>query len=73
MKLQGIRIRDPYIILHKDIYYMVGTTGDDCWNAGSNFMVYKSTDLLTFDEAGYAFNPAVIPGAHSILGTGDTH
>lgn len=48
MELTDIRIRDPFIVPHAGEYYMIGTTGSDPWNAGSDFTLYKSADLKGF-------------------------
>lgn len=48
---ENIRIRDPFVLVENEEYYMLGTTGNDCWNAGSDLTLYKSKDLEVFEEA----------------------
>jgi GH43 family beta-xylosidase len=50
IKKEDIRIRDPFVFVENNVYYMLGTTGNDCWNAGSDLTLYKSTDLESFEK-----------------------
>ncbi|MDR0426078.1 MAG: family 43 glycosylhydrolase [Clostridiales bacterium] len=50
MKLQDFQIRDPYIVLEKDFYYMFGTAGNDLWGQGWDFSIYKSPDLVDWER-----------------------
>lgn len=50
MKREDLHIRDPFVLVHNNEYYLLGTTGDDCWNAGSNLILFKSTDLENFEQ-----------------------
>ncbi len=52
MKREDIRIRDPFIFVENGRYYMLGTTGNDCWNRGSTLMLYSSADLENFELLG---------------------
>lgn len=52
MRVEDIRVRDPFIYVEDDVYYLLGTTGDDCWNEGSDFSLYTSRDLENFEFAG---------------------
>ena len=52
MRAEDIRIRDPFIFVEDGMYYLLGTTGEDCWNKGSNFSLYASRDLEHFEFAG---------------------
>ena len=52
MKISDIRIRDPYILLDGDKYYMYGTTRmpEDGYDVGTfGFDVYVSSDLSEFE------------------------
>lgn len=49
MKLADIRIRDPFIIMENGKYYLMGSTGDDPWERGSDFSLYVSDDLVNFE------------------------
>lgn len=60
MKLEDIRIRDPYIIpdQNKKCYYLFGTTDTEPWfGKGEGFLVYQSNDLIQWTNLGYAFKP----------------
>lgn len=55
MKSTDITIRDPYILLHKDKYYMYGTRSLLCWKkpediSTQGFDVYISDDLESWSE-----------------------
>jgi GH43 family beta-xylosidase len=52
MKINDIHIRDPYIIKANGNYYLLGTTGNDCWEAGSDLNLYKSNNLFDFENIG---------------------
>ncbi len=56
MKLNEIHIRDPYFINEGKDYYLIGTTGGDCWNNGSDFSVYKTNNLIDFEFVSTAFD-----------------
>jgi hypothetical protein len=45
MKTQEINIRDPYILLHGDVYYLYGTRSATCWGEADGFDCYRSRDL----------------------------
>ena len=60
LTLQGIRIRDPYIIsdVETKTYYLFGTTDSEPWfGKGEGFLVYQSKDLAEWTNLGYAFTP----------------
>ena len=47
---QDIQMRDPFVYLQGDTYYLYGTTDADCWRGnGGGFSVYTSRDLISFD------------------------
>lgn len=50
MKLQGIHVRDPFILVDDGKYYLYGTRGKDCWTDASGFDVYISTDLMNWSD-----------------------
>lgn len=50
MKRDDLHIRDPFVFCRDGKYYLLGTTGDDCWNKGSNLLLYESTDLENFSQ-----------------------
>ncbi|MGN1370526.1 MAG: glycoside hydrolase family 43 protein [Aristaeellaceae bacterium] len=50
MKLSDINIRDPFVLLHEDKYYLYGTRGATCWGEADGFDVYVSDDLENWSE-----------------------
>lgn len=49
MTLQEINIRDPYILVHEDKYYMYGTRAETCWGKAEGFDCYVSDDLAQWE------------------------
>lgn len=49
MKRQDINIRDPYVLLHEDVYYLYGTRSETCWGEADGFDCYVSRDLENWD------------------------
>ncbi|MBP3646657.1 MAG: family 43 glycosylhydrolase [Clostridia bacterium] len=49
MKRSEINIRDPFVLVHDEKYYMYGTRGGTCWGKADGFDVYVSTDLEEWD------------------------
>ena len=47
LKTEDIRIRDPYIVLCEEYYYLYSATGS---HNGETIVVYKSLDLKTWEE-----------------------
>lgn len=45
MRTEEINIRDPFVLLHGDTYYLYGTRGATCWGPATGFDVYTSDDL----------------------------
>lgn len=45
MKRCEIHIRDPFVLVFDDKYYMYGTRGATCWGKADGFDVYVSEDL----------------------------
>lgn len=50
LKRNEIRIRDPFIVLYNDTYFLYATKDD------SSLSYYKSTDLENFEESGICFS-----------------
>ncbi len=59
MELENIQIRDPFILLIEDNYYLFGSTDKDIWSKGARtgFDVYKSEDLQEWQGPFAAFRP----------------
>jgi len=58
MKLHEIHIRDPFILVHDNRYYMYGTRGLEAWNSkGTGLDVHTSTDLENWDGPHVIFEP----------------
>ena len=51
-KAEDIRIRDPFVFVEDGEYYLLGTTGNDCWDKGSDLTLYSSKDLVCFERVG---------------------
>lgn len=49
MKTQEINIRDPYVLLHEETYYLYGTRSRSCWGPADGFDCYTSSDLEHWD------------------------
>lgn len=49
-KRENLRIRDPFIFVRNNKYYLLGTTGTDPWIKGSDLILYESEDLENFRE-----------------------
>lgn len=49
MKTIEINIRDPYVLLHNDVYYLYGTRSETCWSQAEGFDCYKSNDLKEWE------------------------
>jgi len=61
MKTAAIQIRDPFIYpdQEQEIYYMFGTTDQDCWRGpGQGFDCYRSKNLADWEGPIPAFRPA---------------
>lgn len=48
MTVEELRVRDPFIFVENGKYFLIGTTGNDCWISGSDLVLYSSCDLKTF-------------------------
>lgn len=49
MKSGDINIRDPYILMHEDNYYMYGTRAKTCWGKADGFDCYISKELVEWE------------------------
>ena len=49
MKTQDINIRDPFVLLHEDTYYLYGTRSSTCWSEADGFDCYTSGDLAEWN------------------------
>lgn len=55
---QDLQIRDPYVYVQGDTYYLYGTTDKDCWKRpGIGFNVFFSKDLIRFSDPVRVFSP----------------
>ncbi len=50
MKREELRVRDPFVYVEDGVYYLLGTTGQACWDLGSDLTLYRSRDLKTFER-----------------------
>ena len=49
MKTAEINIRDPFVLLQGDTYYLYGTRGSTCWGLATGFDVYCGRDLENWE------------------------
>ena len=49
MKTNEINIRDPFVLLDGETYYLYGTRGATCWGPATGFDVYRGTDLENWE------------------------
>jgi len=58
MKLHEIHIRDPFILVWENRYYMYGTRGSEAWHSkGTGLDVHVSPDLKNWDGPHVVFTP----------------
>lgn len=50
MKRENLHIRDPFVFIEHETYYLLGTTGNDSWGKGSDLTLYVSRDLENFEK-----------------------
>ena len=50
MQFKDINIRDPFILLYDNRYYLYGTRGATAWTVASGLDVYVSDDLINWSE-----------------------
>ncbi len=54
-----IQMRDPFVFVENNAYYLFGTTDANCWHGEpSGFEAYRSLDLETFEPLGCVFAPS---------------
>lgn len=51
MRREDINIRDPFVLVYDNTYYMYGTRGETCWGEATGFDCYISKDLENWSEA----------------------
>lgn len=44
-----INIRDPFVLVYQNEYYLYGTRGDTCWGPADGFDVYRGRDLVAWE------------------------
>ncbi len=49
LKTNEINVRDPYVLLHDNVYYLYGTRSQTCWGPADGFDCYTSRDLENWD------------------------
>lgn len=64
VKREDLHIRDPFVFVQDGKYYLLGTTGDDCWYKCSDLKLYVSNDLENFE-----YVCQMLDGGHSIAFT----
>lgn len=57
LKREDIQIRDPFILVDDNNYYLFGTTDKMCWGKGTSFHCYKSSDLENYEGPFESFIP----------------
>ena len=50
MKTNEINIRDPFVLVHQDTYYLYGTRGATCWGPATGFDVCVGKDLENWSD-----------------------
>lgn len=46
---EDINIRDPFVLVHDDTYYLYGTRGNTCWGEATGFDCYIGKDLKQWE------------------------
>ena len=67
LKREGIRVRDPFIVLEDGIYYLYATTGE------RTYSYYTSLDLENWEEGGVAFEIPEDFWAYRDVWAGEVH
>lgn len=49
MRTSDINIRDPYVLLHDNKYYLYGTRSETCWGPADGFDCYMSEDMENWE------------------------
>ena len=50
MKTRDIHIRDPFVLVDRETYYLYGTRGSTCWGEADGFDCYVSHDLENWSD-----------------------
>ena len=50
LSFSEIHLRDPFVLLVQDTYYLYGTRGATCWGPATGFDVYESRDLVSWSD-----------------------
>lgn len=50
MKSWEINIRDPFVLVHENQYYLYGTRSSTCWGLADGFDVYVSKDMQNWSK-----------------------
>lgn len=59
LKRDEIQMRDPFVFVYENRYYLYGTTDKNCWRGEpEGFNAYSSTDLENFTPEGRVFAPS---------------
>ena len=57
MKTEEIQMRDPFVYVENDVYYLYGSTDADIWKGeGGGFTAYKGRDLENWESIGNIFD-----------------
>ena len=67
LKTGEIRVRDPFVVLHGDTYYLYATTGETVCSC------YKSRDLENWEEGGVVFEIPKDFWAYKDVWAGEVH
>lgn len=67
LKTEDIRVRDPFVLLHGDTYYLYATTGE------TTYSYYKSADLENWEPGGVAFEIPKDFWAYKDVWAGEVH
>lgn len=57
MKISDIHIRDPFVLVEEEKYYLYGTRGREAWGKSTGLDVYVSDDLENWAEPVEVFTP----------------
>ena len=55
MRTDQINLRDPFVLVQEDRYYLYGTRGETCWGPADGFDVYVSRDLHSWEGPSVCF------------------
>lgn len=67
LKTEEIRVRDPFVLVEKDFYYLYATTGE------TTYSYYKSKDLENWEPGGGAFEIPQDFWAYKDVWAGEVH